>query len=354
MYWHCVVGHPGKNAARKMLARGLGDVNGINVTQADYNKHEPWCDTCAKVNCRRSSHRARDEPDAGWGDIPNALHATDTMGKQKPSYWGDRYSTVVKDHSDGKLWVYAHKHKDDLTEILEEHEHQALLDGRKTQMYEKYETTIELPVKAYRHDRGGELMSGRERARRRRKGIDTQPTVPNAGHGQQNAVAERAIATLRRLSNKLIHSTLHNLDVKAKALWPYADAHAAKLIDLMPTRHNPGMQSPAERRYPPGKAALKESYIKRLYHLWGCRMIVHDPKDKRDLSGRDVIFVGVPDGYAPGYLGWDPDRPNKRPRVYLDVVFQEDARLDKQATTQPGMTSQKEQQDTSDELNESA
>ena len=42
-----------------------------------------------------------------------------------------------------------------------------------------------------------------------------------------------------------------------------------------------------------------------------------------------MIYVGVSDGYRPGYLGWDPERPREKARVYQDVVFQEDAQLDR-------------------------
>ena len=61
-------------------------------------------------------------------------------------------------------------------------------------------------------------------------------------------------------------------------------------------------------------------------------MIVNDPGNKRLPAGRDVYYVGVPDIFAPGYLGWDRDAPTKRPRVYLDVIFQEDASRDRRTS----------------------
>ena len=63
--------------------------------------------------------------------------------------------------------------------------------------------------------------------------------------------------------------------------------------------------------------------------MWGCRKIVNDPGNKRMPAGRDVYYVGVPDLFAPGYLGWDSGKPTKRPLVYLDVIFQEDAGKDR-------------------------
>ena len=108
-------------------------------------------------------------------------------------------------------------------------------------------------------------MSEHEMDRRRRNAIGTEPTVPGPGHGQQNAVAERAIGLVRKLSNKLIHSPVHNMPEKmASRLWPYADNHAAKLMTLMPTSHNTDMAPPAEKRYNEEKGALKKSYLSRL------------------------------------------------------------------------------------------
>ena len=110
------------------------------------------------------------------------VHAVDTMGKQKPSFWGDRYSTLVKDHHDARTWTYAHKRKHDMPDVLDKHEHAALIDARHSKSYFMYDTTVEFPVKAYRSDNAGELTSNMEMGRRREMRIGTELTVPGSGH----------------------------------------------------------------------------------------------------------------------------------------------------------------------------
>ena len=89
-----------------------------------------------------------------------------------------------------------------------------------------------------------------EKARRVKAGIGTEWTIANDGHGQQNAVAERAIATTRTLADILINSDMHSISPKmARRLWPYAHRHAVHLQLLWPTAHNPGRASPGEMRY---------------------------------------------------------------------------------------------------------
>ena len=331
-WWHNAIGHPGDSAAKKMIDRGYGAVNGIKVTLKHFmSKGLPkvWCDTCCKARCRNRHHKRRDKADGGWPAHPNELHAVDSMGRSKRSLWGEQYSTVVKDHHDANTWAYAHRRKKEMPNVLAKHEHSAKMDARQSKSYAAYDGTVEFGVKAYRSDNAGELTSDFELARRRRGGIATQLTVPNAGHGQQNAVAERAIGLVRTLSNTLIHSPLHNIPITyARRLWPYADSHAARLRNLHPTTHNEENAAPAEKRYVSGRGALKPSYISRLHHIWGSRMVVNEPGDKRELKGRDYYYVGVPDDFAPGYLAWDLSRPLERPRVVLNVVFQEDAQID--------------------------
>ena len=48
-------------------------------------------------------------------------------------------------------------------------------------------------------------------------------------------------------------------------------------------------------------------------------------KGECKLRGHSVYFLGVPEGFGPGYLGWDKNVPTKHPKVYYNVSFQEDA-----------------------------
>ena len=205
-WWHNVVGHPGVKAAKKMIEQGYGKVNGVLVSEKQFSKADTWCDTCAKTNCRRSTHKRRKRANEGWPEHPNMLHGADTMGREKQaSYWKEKYSTVIKDFHCGTTWTYAHARKSDMPAVLEDHEHQAVMDARKSKSYGDYNGTVDFNVKVYRYDNAGEFMSEYEMDRRRRNKIGTEPTVPGPGHGQQNAVAERAIGLVRKLSNKLIH-----------------------------------------------------------------------------------------------------------------------------------------------------
>ena len=334
-WWHAAIGHPGDRAAIEMIERGLGDVNGVTITKQMYNKSAPWCEDCAKGKCKQNRHKARDSASAGWPKRPNMLHSFDAMGTMIRSMWGHRYSTVVKDHHDGREWTYAHarKDKESLARMLRHHEHSAMIDGRLTKVFEANGGLLDLRVMGYRCD--NETNNPYERTRRMRAGIGTEWTIANDGHGQQNAVAERAIATTRTLANILINSEMHNIPHKmARRLWPYAHKHAAHLLLLRPTAHNPGRASPGEMRYAEGKGSNNPRWRARVLHIWGSRMIARqdDHKFKKgrcELRGRSVHYMGVPDEFGPGYLGWDPMVPNAHAKVYFNVTFQEDAKEDR-------------------------
>ena len=109
-WWHHAVGHPGDHTVRLMLKRGLGEVNGVKVTQEQVNKSGLWCDTCAKAKSRASRHPARDQVGAGWPQYPNKVHGVDSLGDEEViSYWGNKHSTVIKDHHDVQTWMYTHR-----------------------------------------------------------------------------------------------------------------------------------------------------------------------------------------------------------------------------------------------------
>ena len=334
-WWHAAAGHPGDKAAAEMLDRGLGNVNGVKITKSMYNKYTPWCDDCAKGKCKQNRHAARDSASAGWPKRPNMLHSFDAMGEMIRSMWGHRYSTIVKDHHDGRAWSYAHARKDkkSLARMLSHHEHMAKIDGRLTKVFEDSGGLQDLRVMGYRCD--NETNNPYEKARRVKAGIGTEWTIANDGHGQQNAVAERAIATTRTLADILINSEMHSISPKmARRLWPYAHRHAVHLQLLWPTAHNPGRASPGEMRYAPGKGSNNPRWQARLMHIWGSRMIAREDdhkykKGKCVLRGKDVYYMGVPDGFGPGFLGWDASKPTAHPRLYYNVTFQEDAHIDR-------------------------
>ena len=334
-WWHAAIGHPGDRAAGEMLDKGLGKINGVNITKQMYNKAAPWCDACAKGKCKQNRHKPRENASEGWPKRPNMLHAFDAMGEMIRSLWGHKYCTVVKDHHDGRTWTYAHRRKDkkSLAALLTHHEHAARLDGRLTKMFEENRGLHDLRVMGYRCD--NETNNPYERMRRVKAGIGTEWTIANDGHGQQNAVAERAIAAIRTTGDILINSNMHGISHKmARRLWPYAYRHAAHLQLLWPTAHNEGRASPGEKRYAPGKGSNNPRWQSRLLHIWGARMIAREDdakfkKGKCALRGRSVHYVGVPDNFGPGYLGWDADKPMAYPRVYFNVTFQEDARTDR-------------------------
>ena len=353
-WWHAAIGHPGDRAAAEMLDRGLGDVNGVKINKSMYNKSAPWCDDCARGKCKQNRHAARDSASAGWPKRPNMLHSFDAMGEMIRSLWGHKYSTIVKDHHDGRAWSYAHarKDKESLARMLSHHEHMAKIDGRLTKVFENNGGMQDLRVMGYRCD--NETNNPYEKARRVKAGIGTEWTIANDGHGQQNAVAERAIATTRTLADILINSDMHNISKKmARRLWPYAHRHAVHLQLLWPTAHNPGRASPGERRYAHGKGSNNPRWQSRLLHIWGSRMIAREDdhkykKGKCVLRGKSVYYMGVPDGFGPGYLGWDANRPTAHPRLYYNVTFQEDARIDKEMEVQDAADTTSESDTASD------
>ena len=69
-------------------------------------------------------------------------------------------------------------------------------------------------------------------------------------------------------------------------------------------------------------------------HIWGSRMIAREDDRKFKmgkclLRGKTVYYMGVPDGFGPGFLGWDASKPTAYSRLYYNVTFQEDARIDR-------------------------
>ena len=52
-------------------------------------------------------------------------------------------------------------------------------------------------------------------------------------------------------------------------------------------------------------------------------------KGKCMLRGRTVCYMGAPDGFGPGFLGWDASKPTAHPRLHYNVTFQKDARIDR-------------------------
>ena len=327
-WFHAAAGHPSDRYAKIMLQQGLGDVNGVHVTIDQYQKLDHWCDGCAKGKCKSKSHKARDKSKE-WPGRPNMLHGVDTTGKTIRSLWGHQYSTVIKDHHDGRTWSYAHRKKSELSSILSLHEHDARMEGRLTAAYQEMGGVVDLNVLAYRSDNAGEFKSRGEAARRREEKIKSEWTVPNDGHGQQNAVAERAIGLTRTIATILIYSDLHTIPKKmARRLWPYAYRHAANLQLFWPTSHNRDNLCPAMKRFAEGMGARKAKWRSSLYHIWGSRMVVLDVKNKHEPRGRSMYFMGVPKNFTPGVLGWDINRPTKRPQVFYSVIFQEDAALD--------------------------
>ena len=330
-WWHAAMGHPGDATAIRMIEQGLGKINGVEITKKMYNRHAPWCEACAKGKCRRNSHKARENASEGWPDRPNMIHSFDSTGKMLRSMWGHRYSTIIKDHHDGRPWAYAHSKKtgDVWRRLLAHHEHAAMIDGRLSKTFHQHGGIHDLKVMAYRCD--NETNFPEELERRRSKGIGSEFTVPRDGHGQQNAVAERAIGQTRQLADILINSKMHSIPPRqARRLWPYAYRHAAHLQLLWPTRHNEGNASPGEKRYAAGKGSNNKKWRARLLHIWGSKMIARtdDSKFRKGeckLRGHAVYFLGVPEGFGPGYLGWDKNVPTKHPKVYYNVSFQEDA-----------------------------
>ena len=330
-WWHAAMGHPGDATAIRMIEQGLGKINGVEITKKMYNKHAPWCEACAKGKCKRNSHKARENASEGWPDRPNMIHSFDSTGKMLRSMWGHKYSTIIKDHHDGRPWAYAHSRKtgDVWRRLLGHHEHVAKIDGRLTKVFHQHGGIHDLKVMAYRCD--NETNFPEELERRKSLGIGSEFTVPRDGHGQQNAVAERAIGQTRQLADILINSKMHSISPRqARRLWPYAHIHAAHLQLLWPTKHNRDNVSPGEKRYAAGKGSNNEKWRARLLHIWGSKMIARKDdtkfrKGKCELRGHTVYFMGVPDNFGPGYLGWDKAKPTKHPKVYYNVSFQEDA-----------------------------
>ena len=316
-----------------MVKSGYGTLHGANVTADVIKAHkDDWCEGCALQDARVGKaghrHRRRRHQQRSRRSKPNELHGVDTSGRTTPSYQKNKYTTIIVDHHDGATWAYSHRRMKDTSAILRLHEHHALVDARLTRAYES-NGHVDLPLKAYRCDNGGEHSADIEQSRRREHGIATQFTVPGPGHGQQNGAAERRIRAVRDLRIKLIHGGLHPVPIQmARRLWDWADRHAAMLITIKPGRqYNPGDRSPAHIRYAAGQGARDRRWVERLTHVWLSAVVVvrHEAdapaRDKNEPRGEIRYFLGVPDLFRPGYICWDMERPTAKPLVFQNVQF---------------------------------
>lgn len=163
-------------------------------------------------------------------------------------------------------------------------------------------------LKCIRADNGGEYRGPFEKYCKD-YGIKLQKTVPKTP--QENGVAERMNRTIvERIRCMLSHAKL------PKLFWGEAMRTAVDLINLSPSAP---LDGDVPERVWTGKD-VSYSHLK----VFGCKTFVHIPKDERsklDGKSKECIFLGY--GHEEfGYRLWDPkDKKVIRSR---DVVFFED------------------------------
>ena len=218
------------------------------------------------------------------------------MGEKQCLVWDVKYCTVVRDYYDGTIWCYAHKHKDD---VLDNWKDTSDRTGGCPRFKElaRIQWNDRVHSESYRNDNAGEFTGSFEQARRRRGHWHTT-NCPNRGHGQQNGVAERVIAILRNLQQTGSRSSVCD-SADTPTLWPYVDAHAAKLINIKPTKRNENSESCAgdTRR----AWCAEGTHMDRLLR-WGCLVIVRLMGEGTRVGWGCQVLRWVPDNFAPGAL----------------------------------------------------
>ena len=187
------------------------------------------------------------------------------------------FVTFIDDHS-RKLWCYAMKTKDEVSEIFQS-------------FHVEIERETGRTLKCLRSDNGGEYIGALE-AYCKSKWIRHEQSVPKTP--QHNGVAERMNHTImERVRCMLSHAKL------SKSFWGEAMNTVVYLINQSPS-------APLNGDVPPNVWQGKEVSYDHL-RVFSCQALVHVPKDERkklDDKAKECIFVGYGDEKF-GFRLWD-------------------------------------------------
>ena len=288
--WHQRFGHLNE-ADLKLLSRNQ-IVNGLELAAG---KGDDVCHGCELGKSKRfpfpkSSQRKTTKP-------LQLIHSDLCGPLNIPSVGGSRYFITFIDDYSRYVTVYFLKTKDEAYEKFVEY-------------VSLVENQLDLTVKKFRSDGGGEYISNEFKDFCRSRGIAVEGSMSYTP--QQNGVAERMNRTLMEMARSMIsHSNA------TSNLWAEAVSTAAYIRNRCPTSSFKGA-TPYEML-----SDVKPD-VDNL-RVFGCDVYVHVPDQKRrklDKKAYKAVFVGYPLGKK-GYKIYNPS--NRRFAFSRDVTFVENS-----------------------------
>ena len=251
------------------------------------------CDCCAYTKLTVTTKKFEERAPVPLGRI-----ALDICGPFKPAFGGYTYFLTIVDSFSRRTWVEGLIQKSDAPAVLERWRQQA-----------QRECGHELATD--RLDGGGELLK-QSKAWANKLGVQSEPSVPYTGHPHLSERGHRIIQDGLRVLLK--DAKLPNL------FWFYAAQAVCYITNLMWS----GIGNMSKFEAFDGRRRTSDHI-----RVWGCRAIIHMPKEslpqgtrhKAMDRGKDAIFVGYVPGSTSQYLFWVPDM--RKVVKNNNVVFRE-------------------------------
>ncbi|GAA0142710.1 transmembrane signal receptor [Lithospermum erythrorhizon] len=257
-----------------------------------------------RVTFNKYAQRKEQVLDLVYSDLCGPM-TTKTLG-------GYCYFVTFIDNHSRRLWAYPLKTKDQVYELFKQFHVMVERESGKT-------------LKCIRTDNGGEYI-GLFDQYCRAHGIRHEQSVPKTP--QHNGLAERMNRTImEKVRCMLSHSNL------PKTFWGEALCASTQIINLSPTTFLEGKVP--EEVWSGGKKRISYKHLR----VFGCRAIVHVPKDERtklDNKAKQYVFLSYGDDKF-GYKLYDPIA--KKVIRSRDVTFFEEQTIkdfDKDVTIEHG------------------
>jgi transposase InsO family protein len=257
--WHERLGHLSKQGMDKLKPL----VEGLDGLQSP-------CQLELCKGCMQGKQQRQAFPKCSASHAKHVLELvhTDICGPMRTaSLGGSRYFMTFIDDKSRKVFVYFLKSRGEALAKFQDFQHMA-------------EKATGRHIKVLRSDNGGEYVSKAFALYLQQQGIRHQTTAPYSP--EQNGVAERANRTLMEAARSMLHARA--MDHK---FWGEAVATAAYLRNRSSTKAVPDMTP--EEAWSGSRPSI--SHLK----VFGCRVYVHVPKEKRsklDAKTRECIMVG--------------------------------------------------------------
>lgn len=283
--WHKRMGHLNENSLQKLKK---SQAKGVNFPDEQHSIQD--CEICVlgkhpKSPFQHEGSRADESLEIIHSDVCGPMNVN--------SIGGARYIVTFIDDFTRRVAVYNIKYKSQVLEKFKEFKNLS-------------ENQLQKKIKKLRTDNGGEYCSDEFDKYLKEAGIIHQKSCPYTP--EQNGLAERMNRTIIEKTRCLLAEAGLPQD-----FWAEAVSTACYLINRSPCQNS--LSVTPEQAWT-GK-------IPNLKHLkiFGCKVMVHIPKDKRrklDVKSRECIFLGYCDN-TKGYRCYNPE--DKMTYISRNVKF---------------------------------